>query len=87
MGGHWYVLRRRALSDIGGVGGRWGQVTPGIWLGMGILWCTRIAQAATDAGLIPDWPREPDASPKDAQVGQPGREPPEGEMALLKGRV
>ena len=37
--------------------------------------------------LIPEWPREPDASAKDAQVGKPGGVPPEGEMALLRGRV
>ena len=36
--------------------------------------------------LIPDWPREPDASAKEAQVGKSGRVPLEGEMALLRGR-
>ena len=49
---------------------------------------TGIGEAATDTGLAQEWPRESDASPKDAQVGQPGRGvAPEGEMALLRGRV
>ena len=43
---------------------------------------TGIDEAATDAGLAQEWPRESDASAKDAQVGQPGGE--EGEMALLR---
>ncbi len=34
---------------------------------------TGVAQAATDAGLAQEWPREPDASAKEAQVGKPGR--------------
>ncbi len=37
-----------------------------------MLWCTGVAQADADAGLAQDWPRETDASPKDAQVGKPG---------------
>jgi len=34
---------------------------------------TGIDEAATDTGLAQEWPREPDASAKEAQVGQPGR--------------
>ncbi len=47
---------------------------------------TGVAQAATDTGLAQEWPREPDASAKEAQVGKPGRGPPDGEMVLLRGR-
>ncbi len=31
-----------------------------------------MAQAATDTGLAQEWPREPDASAKEGQVGRPG---------------
>ena len=66
----------------------WGQGTPGFWLGpVGILWYTGVAQASADAGLAQEWPREPDVSAKEAQVGQPGGVTPEGEMVLLRGRV
>ncbi len=33
---------------------------------------TGIDEAATDTGLALEWPRESDASVKEAQVGQPG---------------
>ena len=46
------------------------------------------AQASFRRTLLPDWLRESDASVKEAQVGKPGRvKPPEGEMALLRGRA
>jgi len=32
-------------------------------------------EVATDTGLAREWPREPDASAKDAQVGKPGGPP------------
>ena len=49
---------------------------------------TGIGEAATDTGLAQEWPREPDASVKEAQVGKPGRgDTPEGETALLRGSV
>ena len=38
---------------------------------------TSIAQAATDAGLAQEWPRESDSSAKEAQVGLPGGVAPE----------
>ncbi len=37
---------------------------------------TGIGEAATDAGLAQEWPRESDASAKEAQVGGPGRVTP-----------
>ena len=81
MGGHSYALHRRASPPRGVPPAPWGQATPGFWPGMGILWCTGMAQADADAGLAQEWPRESDASAKEAQVGQPGREdPPEWEM-------
>ena len=48
---------------------------------------TGTGEAATDTGLAQEWPRESDASAKEAQVSQPGGVPPEGEMALLRGSV
>ena len=33
---------------------------------------TGVAQAATDTGLAQEWPREPDASAKEAQISKPG---------------
>ena len=51
----------------------WGQGGPGFWQRpAGILWCTGVAQAATDTGLAQEWPRETDASAKENQVGMPG---------------
>jgi len=58
--------------SIGGVpvwpkggAGVWGQVTPGLWLGLaGVGWCRGIAQGDADTGLAQEWPREPDASAK-----------------------
>ncbi len=43
---------------------------------MAIIWCTGMAQGDADAGLDQEWPREPDASAKEAQVGRLGRVPP-----------
>ncbi len=37
--------------------------------------------------LMPDCPRESDASAKEAQVGQPGRVGPEGKMVHPRGRA
>ena len=54
---------------------------------MAIIWCTGMAQGDADAGLDQEWPREPDASAKEAQVGRLGRVLPEGEMALPRGSV
>ena len=51
-------------------------------------WAYSGAQAWLRPPLIPDWPREPDASAKEAQVGRPGGvDPLEGEMVLLRGSV
>ncbi len=38
------------------------------------MW-TGIGEAATDTGLAQEWPREPDASVKESQVGRPGGVP------------
>ncbi len=72
VGGKQYGLQSGPYLAKGGVPPGWGQVTPGIWPGMGILWRTGVAQVRADAGLAQDWPREPDASAKEAQVSQPG---------------
>ena len=39
------------------------------------------------SGLAQEWPREPDASAKEAEVGGLGRVPPEMQRALLRGRA
>ncbi len=47
--------------------------TPGFWLGsVGIVWRTGVVQGDADAGLAQNWPREPDANAKEAQVGKSG---------------
>ncbi len=56
-------LKARAVREVPEA--EQAQIEPAMWTG--------IAQAATDAGLAQAWPRESDASPKDAQVGKPGR--------------
>ena len=59
-------LKARAVREVPEA--EQAQIEPAMWTG--------IAQAATDAGLAQEWPRESDASAKEAQVGQPGRETP-----------
>ncbi len=53
------------------------RVAPGFWPGLvRILWRTGVVQGDADAGLAQEWPRESDASAKEAQVGGPGRVTP-----------
>jgi hypothetical protein len=65
VGGEQYGLQRGPYLAKGGRGGV--RVPPGFWLGsVGILWRKGIGQADADTGLAQEWPREPDASAKDA---------------------
>ncbi len=64
-------------------GARWAvQGTPGIWLGLGILWRTGVAHADADSRV--GWPHGREGGAKEAQVGRPGRVAREGRRRSVR---
>ena len=48
VGGHSYALHKLTSPVTGVPPARYGRPTPGLWLGLGILWRTGVAQEGAD---------------------------------------